>query len=396
MTDQAPNAATPTAAPTDEAPIGVKGEKVELRYTKGLPHLLHQNGLSVLISTYQAGQLIVVSAETPTKLRTAFRKFRSPMGIALNRSGLSIGTKESVWSFRNQPAVTRRLPDPDSWDGCFLPSQQRWTGDIRIHEMGYVGNELWAVNTRFSCLCTFDEDSSFVPRWRPPFISQIAGEDRCHLNGMALRKGQIAYVSALGTTDTRQGWRDNKASGGVIMSYPTGEVVVKGLSMPHSPRWHKDHLWVLNSGRGALTRVENDGRLTDVAELPGFTRGLMFVGPLAFIGLSKVRETNIFGGIPLNERVEEKLCGLWVVDTRNGKTVARMEFTGGVHEIFDVKVIKMRQPEMLMSDSPLLESAFVINDPAALKEMQAAQAAALAQQAAARESDADSAQVLSE
>ncbi|TJY58980.1 TIGR03032 family protein [Sinimarinibacterium sp. CAU 1509] len=386
MTDQVAASTAQETAPTDDAPVGVKGEKVELRYTRSLAHLLHQHGLSVMISTYQAGHVITVSAESEAKLSTSFRKFRSPMGIALGRAGLSIGTKESVWTFRNQPAVVKRLPNPETWDGCFMPTLQRWTGDIRIHEMGYVGKELWAVNTRFSCLCTFNDDESFTPRWRPPFISQIAGEDRCHLNGMAMRKGQIAFVSALGETDTRQGWRENKASGGIIMDYPSGKILVRGLSMPHSPRWYRDQLWILNSGRGALTRVENDGRLTDIAELPGFTRGLMFIGPLAFIGLSKVRETNIFGGIPLNDRVEEKLCGLWVVDIRNGKTVARLEFTGGVHEIFDVKVIKLRHPEMLMADSPLLESAFVINDPTTLKEMQDAQAAAIAaQQSGARD-----------
>jgi hypothetical protein len=53
------------------------------------------------------------------------------------------------------------------------------------------------VNTAFSCLCTLDGRHSFVPRWRPPFITSLAAEDRCHLNGMAMADGAPKYVTAL-------------------------------------------------------------------------------------------------------------------------------------------------------------------------------------------------------
>jgi uncharacterized protein (TIGR03032 family) len=362
---QAPSSDASIKTGQDAPATGVKGETVTMRGTSSFAQILSRHGFTALVSTYQAGQLIALTAESETKTRTAFRSLPSPMGIAVGTQNIAVGTKESVWDYRNQPSVCRRLDEPEKRDACFLPKSQIITGDIRIHEMEYVDNELWVVNTRFSCLATLDNQYSFVPRWRPPFISKLAAEDRCHLNGIAKRDGKIAFASALGTTDTAQGWRENKTTGGVVMEYPSGEVILSGLSMPHSPRWYRDRLWILESGRGAVCNVDpQTGKLETIAELPGFTRGLAFYGPLAFVGLSKVRETNIFGGIQLNERVQEKMCGVWVVDIRNGQTVARVQFDSGVHEIFDIKLIKTRWPEFADVKSDLIAGSFVLPDEA--------------------------------
>ncbi len=199
----------------------------------------------------------------------------------------------------------------------------RVTGDVQIHEMAWAGNELWFVNTRFSCLCTRGDSCSFVPRWRPPFITSLAPEDRCHLNGLGVVDGQPRYVTTLGhnrrvgrlaQAQERRRHPDRLAS---------NEVILSGLSMPHSPRWHDGQLWMLESGKGTIGVVDTRAkRYHPIAELPGFTRGLDFCGPLAFIGLSQVRETADFSGISLTERLAERTCGVWVVDTRTGKTVA--------------------------------------------------------------------------
>ena len=206
----------------------------------------------------------------------------------------------------------RRLEPPGRHDACFLPRSAHVTGDIDVHEMTWVGDALWFVNTRFSCLCTLDGVHSFVPRWRPPFVSALAPEDRCHLNGLWLSgdgggaeaRSPRGYATALGETDTPQGWRPRKRDGGVLLEVPSGEVVARGLSMPHSPRWYRDRLWVLESGTGGFGYVDDPGGTYHevVAELPGFTRGLDFLGDFAFVGLSQVRESAVFGGIPVADR----------------------------------------------------------------------------------------------
>lgn len=331
-------------------------------YTAGLPDLFEQIGSSLLVSTYQSGRVIAVRMDGEGGLNTHFRAFPSPMGLALGPRFLAIGTQRHVWEYRNQPEVGRRVPPVGRHDSCFLPRASHVTGDIRIHEMAFAGEELWIVNTRFSCLAVLDAEHSFVPRWRPPFISRLAAEDRCHLNGMAVIDGRVRFVTALGEADTPAGWREGKARGGVLIDVETGEPLARGLSMPHSPRWYADRLWLLESGKGTVATVDlASGRIETVAELPGFTRGLAFAGPFAFVGLSQVRESNVFGGIPLTERIRERLCGIWVLDVRTGRTVGFLRFEGIVQEIFDIQVLPgIRYPEIAEPDSDLTAGAFVL------------------------------------
>ena len=178
-------------------------------FTNSFPELLNALGASLLISTYQAGKLIVVRADGAS-LNTHFRSFPMPMGIALDGPRLALGTRVQVWQFVNRPEVARKLEPAGKHDACFVPRGSHVTGDIRIHEIAWAERELWMVNTRFSCLCILNSDCSFVPRWRPPFISALALEDRCHLNGMALVEGRPRYVTVLGQTDTPGGWRSNR------------------------------------------------------------------------------------------------------------------------------------------------------------------------------------------
>ncbi|HEV3255738.1 MAG TPA: TIGR03032 family protein [Gemmataceae bacterium] len=302
------------------------------------------------------------------------------MGLAVQGNRLAIGTALEVCEFHNVPAVARKLEPAGTHDACFLPRCGHATGEVLIHEMAWVRSrsqgsgvrgqeaepELWFVNTRFSCLCTLDGVHSFVPRWRPPFITALAPEDRCHLNGLGVVNGQVRYVTALGATDAVGGWRAGKKNGGILMEVPSGAVLLRGLSMPHSPRWHQGKLRLLESGTGTIGSVDlAAGRYEPIAELPGFTRGLDFYGNLAFLGLSQVRESAVFSGIPLTERLSERTCGVWVVDVTTGRTVAFLKFEDAVQEIFAVQVLpQVRFPDLINDDSRILSDSFVLPDDA--------------------------------
>ena len=355
----------PRRAPVGPATPAVAAEQpFRSVHTDSVPKLLEQLGSSLLVSTYQSGRVIVCRARDG-ELNTHFRFFPSPMGMAVGKRSLAIGTARSVWEYRNQPAVAQKLEPHGTHDACFLPKRSHVTGDIRIHEIAYVGDELWMCNTRFSCLATLDEHHSFVPRWKPPFISQLAPEDRCHLNGMAIADGQVRYVTVMGDRDEPGGWRSSKVGGGIVIEVPSGEPVVRGLSMPHSPRWHAGKLWVLDSGRGEVLTVDvQRGTKETVAELPGFTRGLAFAGPFAFVGLSQVRE-RVFADLPLSERLTDRLCGVWVIDTRDGSTVGFLRFEGAVQEIFDLQLLHgLRYPELAEAEAEVVAGAFVLPDEA--------------------------------
>ncbi len=335
--------------------------------------LLHQLGASLLVSTYQANKLLAVRA-SGQGLSTLVRTFDKPMGLAVDGPRLALGTRKEVWFLRNAPDIAPQVDPPGMHDACFLPRASHVTGDIGIHEIAWVGArshesgvrsqkaELWMVSTRFSCLATLDPDYSFVPRWRPPFITAIAAEDRCHLNGLTLVDGQPKYVTALGTTDTRDGWRADKPHGGCIIDIASGGFVARGLSMPHSPRWHDGRLWVLESGTGRLLAVDlASGRRESIAEFPGFARGLALIGPYAFIGLSKIRATSAMDGVPLAEKRDQLKCGIGVVDLRSGQTIAFLDFQTAVEEIFDVQLLLgIRFPEVMGFQKESLHHTFII------------------------------------
>jgi uncharacterized protein (TIGR03032 family) len=219
-------------------------------------------------------------------------------------------------------------------------------------------------------LCTLNRLYSFAPWWRPPFISALAPDDRCHLNGIGTVNGQVRYVTALGETDGPGSWRENKKNSGILMEVPSGNILVRGLSMPHSPRWHQGKLWLLESGTGTIGTVDlAAGRYEAITEVPGFTRGLDFYGDLAFVGLSQVRESAVFSGIPLTDRLAERTCGVWVVDIARGKVVAFLRFEAAVQEIFAVQVLpQMRFPDLINDHSRVLSDSFVLSD-AALSQL---------------------------
>src|SRR5215831_1122878 len=318
-------------------------------HTTNLPALFAQLQISLVVSTYQAGKVILVRPDSDA-LNTHFVAFAKPMGIAADRGRLAIGGAQMVWEYYNMPAVAAKIEPVGRYDACYLPRRIHVTGDIDIHEMAYASDgELWVVNTRFGCLCTLDAAHSFSPRWRPAFVSALAPEDRCHLNGLGMVDGQPKYATALGETDTAGGWRANKANGGLLLDMERSAILLRGLSMPHSPRWYQGRLWLLESGQGSLAVVDlARGTWQTVAQLPGFTRGLAFVGPLAFIGLSQVRETAVFSGIPVVQRLKERICGVWVVHIETGQTVGFLRFEAGVQEIFAVQVLAgLRFPEVL-------------------------------------------------
>jgi uncharacterized protein (TIGR03032 family) len=337
-------------------------------HTTSFARLLAELGISILVTTYQAGKLVVLREDGNGGVNTHFRAFRKPMGLAVQKDRFAIGTAGEIHEYHNVPAVAAKLEPPGKHDAAYLPRTIHTTGDVQIHEMGWGGgDELWFVNTRFSCLCNRAVNYSFVPRWRPPFVSALAAEDRCHLNGLAMVNGKPAYVTALGETDTAGGWRANKKAGGILIELWSNEILCRGLSMPHSPRWYRGQLWVLESGGGGVGVVDlATGKYQQVATLPGFTRGIDFFGNFAFIGLSQVRESATFSGLAITDLpVEKRACGVWVIDIRSGQIAAFLQFQDAVQEIFAVAVLDgQRYPDVVNEDPAILANSFVLPDEA--------------------------------
>jgi len=323
----------------DESPANPT--KTEMRYvhSSNLSDFLSQLGISLLISTYQAGKLVVVGTHND-QIAFSFHSFEQIMGIAPSKNRIAIGTRRQIFFLPRADGLGERIEPAKMYDECYLARLAHLTGPIQIHEMAWGKDELWIVNTLFSCLCTLDRETSFVPRWKPHFISSLADEDRCHLNSLAMLNGVPTYVTALGESNTRAGWRPQKATGGIFIDVASGEIIARNLSMPHSARVYDGKPWVLDSGNGRLCIVDlKSGKLETVAQLPGYARGLTFLGPFAFVGQSRIRETNIFGGLPICARWESLECGVSVIDIRTGSRIAHLTLESGVEEIFDVQIL---------------------------------------------------------
>ena len=308
-------------------------------FSEDLPQLLDRLDISLILSTYQAGKVIVLSSNG-TQIIQLLRDFDRPMGIALHGDMLALALRLNVAIFRNDATLAKTYPKkPDTYDALYFPLALNKTDFIDTHDLFFTNQGLVAVNTAYSCLVKVDGTFSFQPVWRPDFITGYDSSDRCHLNGMAVdEKGEIRYATAFGQTDTPEGWRTNKLQGGVLIDVLTGDVVVSGLAMPHSPRIHNGELYLLSSATEELMRVDAEaGTVESIIKVDGFIRGLSFKGDFAFIGTSKLRKSHAFGDLPIASKKIK--AGVHVVNLRTKEKVGEILYEDDLREIYDVHVL---------------------------------------------------------
>jgi uncharacterized protein (TIGR03032 family) len=326
-------------------------EKFVLTSSRHFPEWLASTGGSLAFTTYQAGKLFQIGLQPDGRLSIFERSFPRCMGLGVSRDGRSLvlATEFQIQRFDNifAPGQTAE----GGVDALYAPHAAWVTGDLDVHDIGFGedGRPVF-VNTLFSCIAEVSNGHSFKPVWKPGFISRLAAEDRCHLNGMALADGRPLYVTAVSRSDAADGWRDRRAGGGIVIDVASGEIVADGLAMPHSPRLHAGRLWLLNSGTGEFGHVDPAaGRFEPVAFCPGYARGLAFVGNHAVIGLSLARENRTFSGLPLEDalgrRETDARCGLAVIDLASGDMTGWVRIEGVVRELYDVAALPgVRRP----------------------------------------------------
>lgn len=315
---------------------------LEISTSRQFTAWLTEQGISLAFSTYQTGKLFLIGLGPDRKLSVFERTFERSMGLWVNSDRLYMSSLYQLWRFENalEPGQVH-----NGFDRLYVPQVGYTTGDLDIHDIAVDSTgQVIFVNTLFSCLATVSDRYSFVPLWQPPFISRLAAEDRCHLNGLAMDQGQPRYVTAVSQADITDGWRDRRSNGGCVVDVASNEIVLSGLSMPHSPRLHQTQLWLLNSGTGYFGTVDLErGKFTPITFCPGYLRGLAFVSDYAVVGLSKMRGNKTFSGLDLDANLAAKdaeaRCGLLVIDLRSGDIVHWLRIEGVVEELYDVAVL---------------------------------------------------------
>ena len=332
-----------TATPTQlEATAAAPGRGVEIAASRLFVSWLAEQNASIAFTTYQGGKVFFIGLNANGELAIFNRNLARVMGMAVHEQSLWIATLWQLWRFEN---VLKPGEKHDAYDRYYVPQLAYTTGDIDVHDVGVTADgEPVFISTLFSCIAKPDPKYSFNPIWKPPFVSKYAAEDRCHLNGLAMRDGKPAYVTCVGRSDANEGWREHRRSGGLVIDVANNEIVCAGMSMPHSPRWHNGKLYVLNAGTGEFGHIDlQAGKFIPIAFCPGFMRGLSFVGDFAVVGLSKQRENRTFSDLVLDETLAERgvqaRCAVQIIDLKRGDVVHELRLSGAIEELFDTAVI---------------------------------------------------------
>jgi len=351
-----PAAAEQPAAQAQQAPKDLTKLVVNKSCSRSLAGWLGQNRLSLAITSYQSGRIYLVGSDKDGRVSFFERIFERAMGVVGNAQRIYLGGLYQLWRFENVLRSNEIMHG--QFDKCYVPRNAQTIGDVDIHELGIRKNgKVVFVNTKYSCLSELSPTHSFKAIWKPKFVSKLAPEDRCHLNGLAMVDGEPKYVTAVCRSDSVDGWRDRRQDGGVVIDVETDEIVCEGLSMPHSPRWHNGKLWLLNAGTGYLGWVDFEKKaFVPHAFVPGFARGLSMLGNVAAVGLSKPRNQR-FEGLQLDDELKkrdaEPWCGVQIISLTNGDVLNWIRFDGDMGEIFDISFLPgVKNPMMIGLRTP--------------------------------------------
>ncbi|VEP18489.1 TPR domain protein component of TonB system (fragment) [Hyella patelloides LEGE 07179] len=317
--------------------------KIQVSHSRNFLSWLSDQQISLALTTYQSSRLMLVGVNPQGQFSGFERIFDRAMGLYVTPDSqrLYLASRYQLWQLNN---VLSPGQLHNHYDKLYVPRIGYTTGDLDLHDLAVDSQgRIIFVSTVLNCLATVSHQHSCLPLWKPSFISKVINEDRCHLNGLAMVEGKPAYVTACSQSDVVGGWREKRKTGGCVIDVASNEVIATGLSMPHSPRWYRDRLWLLNSGTGELGYLDrNKGEFQPVTFCPGYVRGLSFSGNYAIVGLSQPRDET-FMGLELQTRLAEKevspRCGVMAIDLSTGAVVEWLNFTGEVRELYDIQVL---------------------------------------------------------
>lgn len=342
-------------------------ENTEISCSRGLSAWLASNGIGLVFTSYQSGIVFFVGARPDGNLSIHQAGFPRAMGLSAQHQRIYLASLAQIWRLENmlRPGEFAN----EQYDVCYVPRNAQTTGDVDAHEIAIEpSGRIIFVNTAYSCLATLDMVHGFKPIWQPSFISRLAPEDRCHLNGLAMEEGQARYVTAVSRSDSVNGWRDRRSEGGVIIDVASDKILTDRLSMPHSPRVHNGQLYTLNSGHGHLSRIDRQtGAIEEIAFLPGFLRGLAFHNNHAIATLSLPRDAS-FAGLELEDELKKRdadaWCGIQIIELATGNVVQWLRLDGAIRELFDVAVLPdVRCPLAVSPQAPEFASTVTMADP---------------------------------
>lgn len=316
--------------------------RLEIAQSRDFAAWLAERRIALAVTTGTSGRLVLVGASPEGKLSLFLRAFDGAFGLHGNGQTLLMASAFQIWRFENTVAPGKSA---SGYDKLYVPRFAHTTGDVQAGDLAFAadGTILFA-NTLFSCVAAASPEFSFTPVWRPPFVTRLVPEDRCHLTGIALEDGLLRYVSAAAASDRASGWVRGIASGGLVLDAASDTIISQGLALPVSPRLREGRLWLNEAASGLFGFIHLDnGAFEEVAFCPGWLAGLAFIDGFAVVTTSTARDGRGIGGLPLEHNLEsysaKPQTAVCVIDLASGEVAHWLRFDG-LPEIRDVAVMR--------------------------------------------------------
>ncbi|WP_159811546.1 glycoside hydrolase family 99-like domain-containing protein [Pseudomonas sp. 18058] len=152
-----------------------------------------------------------------------------------------------------------------------------------VHDVIALNGFFYVVGTTRNEVVKFDSNGCELRRWRMP-----GEDDSQHLNCLAVWNGKIVY-SAFGEFSEHRGYKGNTHEQGFVKDLETGDLLIRGLSQPHSVLQHGQNLLIANSEMKELCEFSPEGVLLRSKNLEGYTRGICIKQDVIYVGLSRSR-----------------------------------------------------------------------------------------------------------
>lgn len=301
-------------------------------YSNNFPKIIKDCGISLLISTYQAGKIIAISYDNG-RLVQSVKNFDRPMGMYFHKKNLYVACRDEILTFNLNDSIINDTKH--EYNSLLLPRVSYNTSFVDSHDIcvDRYGSIVFA-NTEYSCLSKTSENWGIENIWKPPFISKIENGDRCHLNGVSSEDGLIKYITTFSKSNTSLGWKGDTFNKGTLIDISTDKILCDDLYMPHSPRFYEGYVYILESGTGTIKKVNPKNLKTEnILSTKFFCRGLGIVNGVAFVGFSKIRSSNKMIYSPITKESE---CGVMAVDLLSNEEIGRITYHNSVSEIYDI------------------------------------------------------------
>lgn len=154
---------------------------------------------------------------------------------------------------------------------------------LDLHDVAWHDGQAYVVATGRNAVLRLDAGLRESRRWA------LRGErDSAHLNSICFHGGRL-LASRFGRFDTHRGYKGATAGAGEVYDVETGEVLVAGLSQPHSLASLDGALWLCDSEARRVVAWHGPDQPLQAVALDGYARGLAFGRERIYVGLSRSR-----------------------------------------------------------------------------------------------------------